>query len=637
MLVPSSRSRVLFPLQLLALSFAVGFPFSFSSAQQGQNASLGLAQFDNDPPPVGDQVPCLLTNKQNYSARGLVSPAPPTAANLLAQAADSKAAKIGIPKSEADAQVPVNVKAQKDTLTNFAQTLRQQYSSSSFDAVKRALPGIESAAVQSSVKDLSDPTQKAAATDAAQATLKQTADTAVAQMTTTFQRPKDVSCSMSILSWDEAHKALGRTIADTYLAVQITVRNLDGNNEFLIQDAELAVDANSAQLSRFQVSHEKELARGVLQYGQSYDRQHVFINIVDGIGTILGAVVAIPQPSIDALTGATGAYHAGLEPALHVLFPDLTTRNLNVLNDLAFSAASASRIVVPKSGSVPFVIFVPVKPLEQACWLQSGYDFYKDTPLSSACDQVCQDGGCSNEKLNDVRFKHWTPVQLQALEAHAYALIAGTHIKAAGQPAALNSLVCTGPTDSSGAYLQYSLPASGFTCTLSGSNLDTLTTLRFRSPADTKTNLDAKVTVSGDNTTATAVLAASETSKIQQSSYELYGVDKSGTESDLNRSIDFRLPPSITSGQSIPSAGSATLNGSNLAGVSQVVFYEASDATEVTRSNVTNATTSSIAFAVPSATALPPGPAGTPKEYTVRLVLADGAATLFDTKTTVKH
>lgn len=138
------------------------------------------------------------------------------------------------------------------------------------------------------------------------------------------------------------------------------MRNLDGNNEFLIQDAELAVDANSAQLSRFQAGHEKELARGVLQYGQSYDRQHVFINIVDGLGTILGAIITIPQPSIDALTGTSGAYHAGLMPTLHALFPDLTTRNLNTLNDLAFSAASASRIVVPKSGSV--VVAPPGNP-----------------------------------------------------------------------------------------------------------------------------------------------------------------------------------------------------------------------------------------------------------------------------------
>lgn len=596
-----------------------------SHAQQGQSQTAGTPQFDDDPPPVGDQVPCILTNKQNYSARSLIVPAPPTAANVLAQAADTNAARIEVAQGDTKAE------AQKKANTKYAQILREHYSTYSFDLLKKALSGVQAEAVSSAISDIPD-AQKPAAADAAQSALP-----TLSQISTTFQRPKDVSCSMSILSWDEAHKALGRTIADTYIAVQVTVRNLDGNNEFLIQDAELAVDANSAQLSRFQVGHEKELARGVLQYGQSYDRQHVFINIVDGIGTILGAVVPIPQPSIDALTGATGAYHAGLMPGLHTLFPDLTTRNLNTLNDLAFSAASASRIVVPKSGSVPFVVFIAVKPLEQACWLQPGYDFYRDTPLTPACDQVCKDSACTNEKLLEVRFKHWTPVQVQALEAHAYALIAGTHIKAAGQPAVLNSLVCAAPTDSAGAYLQYALPASGLTCTLSGSDLDTMTALRLRSAADAKTNLDAKVTVSGDNTTATAVLASADASKIQQSSYELYGVDKSGTEHDLNRAINFRLPPSITSGQSVPAAGTATLSGSNLTGVSQVVFYDATDATEIARSNVTNTAIGSITFSVPIAAALPAGPAGSPKEYAIRLLLADGANTLFDTKTTVKR
>ncbi len=151
-------------------------------------------------------------------------------------------------------------------------------------------------------------------------------------------------------------------------------------------------------------------------------------------------------------------------PGLHTIFPDLTTRNLSTLNDLAFSSASASRIIAPKSGSVPFVVFIPVKPLEQACWLQPGYDFYADTSLTSACEQVCKNNACKNEKLSEVGFKGWTPIQLQALENHAYALIAGAHIKEVGQPAALNAFVCAAPTDTSGAYLQYALPASGLTC-----------------------------------------------------------------------------------------------------------------------------------------------------------------------------
>jgi hypothetical protein len=159
--------------------------------------------------------------------------------------------------------------------------------------------------------------------------------------------------------------------------------------------------------------------------------------------------------------------------------------------------------------------------------------------------------------------------------------------------------------------------------------------LRFRSPADSKTNLDAKVTVSGDNTAATALLASTDTSKIKQSNYELFSVDKTGAEQDMNRSLTFRLPPSIAAGQAIPAAGNFTLTGSNLAGVSFVAFYDAaSDTTEKARVSViaASSTDSSITAPVPLAASLPTGPS-----YKIRLVLADGANTLYQTGTTVTH
>lgn len=590
-------------------------------AQAQQNV-----QYDDSPPPVGDQVPCMLTNKQNYTARSLLAPGQPAAA-AVAQVVSRRANAI-------EATSPVST-AQKEALYQLAQSLyEEKYRNLGMAGIQRELPQLERQAVTTAIQETPAVTQPGFTTAqikaAVQAEIRDTAQAAVSQVGTAFERPRDVSCSMSILPWDETHKAFGRTVADAFLAVQVTVRNLDGNNEFLIQDAELAVDANSAQLARFQVSHEKEIARGVLQYGQSYDRQHIFINIAEGVGTILGAVVGLPAPSIDNLTRATGAYHAGLMPTLHTIFPDLTTRNLNTLNDLAFSASSASRIVVPKNGSVPFVVFIPIKPLEQACWLQEGYNFFKDAGLDSACKQVCANDNCTNENLTSVRFKHWSPVQLQALQKHAYTLIAGAHFKLTGQGATLKSIVCASATDSSGAYLQYALPASGLSCALTGTDLDSMTVLRFRSPDDPKSNVDMKVTVSGDNTVANATLAAADAAKIQQSTYALYAVDKSGTEHDLNRTLSFRLPPTIAAGQSVPATGNANLTGTNLAGCSQVVFYDSADKTEVAKTNVISAAPTAITFTVPAALV-----AGT--QYTVRLVLSDGSNTLFDTKTTVKR
>lgn len=587
----------------------------------------GLAQgqdnvrFDDSPPPVGDQVPCMLTNKQNYTARSLLAPGEPAAA-AVAQVVSRRANAI-------EATSPVST-AQKEALYQLAQSLyEEKYRNLGMAGIQKELPRLEQQAVTTAVAAVAGP-GKTDIEAAAQAETRDTAQAAVSQVGTAFERPRDVSCAMSILPWDEAHKTFGRTVADTFLAVQVTVRNLDGSNEFLIQDAELAVDANSAQLARFQVSHEKEIVRGVLQYGQSYDRQHIFINIAEGVGTILGAVVGLPAPSLDNLTRATGAYHAGLLPTLHTIFPDLTTRNLNTLNDLAFSASSASRIVVPKNGSVPFVVFIPIKPLEQACWLQKGYNFYDDVGPDGACEQVCTDDNCTNDKLRIVRFKHWTPVQLQALKKHAYALIAGAHFKLTGQGATLRSIVCAGTTDPSGAYLQYALPASGLSCALTGTDLDSMTVLRFRSPDDPKSNVDMKVTVSGDNTVANATLTPADAAKILQSTYALYAVDKSGAEHDLSRTVSFRLPPTVAAGQSVPATGNGNLTGTNLAGCSQVVFYDSADKTEVAKTNVISAAPTAITFPVPAALV-----AGT--QYAVRLVLADGSNTLFDTKTTVKR
>jgi hypothetical protein len=315
---------------------------------------------------------------------------------------------------------------------------------------------------------------------------------------------------------------------------------------------------------------------------------------------------------------------------LHVLIPDLTTKNLNTLNDLGFSAASASRVVVPKSGSVPFVIFVPVRPLEQACWLQDRYDITSDVSLDGAWVNVCR--GAGSKDLREVRFKNWKPVHLQALEKHGFALIAGVHIKATGQAPTLKAIICAAPTDTSGAYLQYAIPAAGFSCSLAGTDLDTVATLRMRSIADTKTNLDAKVTISGDTSTATSNLSAADVAKIAQPNYELYGVDKAGTETNFGRSLAFRLAPTLAASQTIPSAtttgANATLKGANLSGISTIEFF--SGAASQAHASVINSDATSITFVMPMLTS------GT---YDVKLVIADGTnsgvGTEFDTKANV--
>ena len=288
-----------------------------------------------DPPLLGDHVPCLMDKDELYSLRGIgTSKDQLEAAALQAAATACQPGDNGCTSyaSEVMSKPLTGSVAQKRAqLTLWAQTWLKQP-----EAQQKVVAAVDAAA-------------------AAQ----------------TFNRPTDLGCSMSIMPWKEASKVFGRAVANTFLAVQIVVRNMDPDHEYLLHDAELAVDAYSSAIQRFQAGHEKEVVRGVSVWGQSYGRQAIAAHIVEGVGILMGAVVGMSQGIPANFVDATGAYQAGLVPTFNKLFPDLNTNNLNNLNDLGFSARSNSRIVVPKGGAVPFVLFVPVQPLQEACWLQA--------------------------------------------------------------------------------------------------------------------------------------------------------------------------------------------------------------------------------------------------------------------------
>jgi hypothetical protein len=226
-------------------------------------------------------------------------------------------------------------------------------------------------------------------------------------------------------------------------------------------------------------------------------------------------------------------------PSFQKLFPDLTTGNLNNVNDLAFSAASTSRIVVPKGGAVPFVIFVPVEPLEQACWLNSGYKAAMDYYPHSACDAIYDSNSqpIAPYRLRNAKkknFKDWTPVELTALQKHSYAVVAGAHIKEINPlGASLRSITCSTSSD-----VLHIADALGkpLACVLSGADLDTMLKLRLKAPG-LANPIDATVTINGDSTTAKATIAVADVANLKQPTYSLYSVDKSGNENDLKYSL----------------------------------------------------------------------------------------------------
>jgi hypothetical protein len=183
-----------------------------------------------------------------------------------------------------------------------------------------------------------------------------------------FLRPPDVGCAMSILSWNSVRYAFGETLANEYIAVQIVVRNLNPDKEFLVHDAEFSVDSElSGSHGRYYSGLDKLTVRNFMLASRNYGRRNLMVNMAQGVGVILSAVTPIYGT---VMKDAASVYNSGFLTAFTGVWKDSNTDQLNLLNDVGFSASKTDRTVVPKSGSVMFVIFVPSRQFEAGWWTQ---------------------------------------------------------------------------------------------------------------------------------------------------------------------------------------------------------------------------------------------------------------------------
>jgi len=193
----------------------------------------------------------------------------------------------------------------------------------------------------------------------------------------TFQPPPDISCSMAIMSWKETRDVFGRRVANTFIGIQVNLRNLNTKNEFLVHDIQVAVDTgiDADHFGRFQSGRDKLLVRAVAQKGQSDDRRNIVANVLQTVGSIAAAssLVAGTQELKDAVAVFQGAFIPGFQN----IFPDHTVDHLNHISDLVFSASNTNKVVVPIQGSVPLVTFISEKPLEELPYAWCGHEKHK--------------------------------------------------------------------------------------------------------------------------------------------------------------------------------------------------------------------------------------------------------------------
>jgi hypothetical protein len=193
-----------------------------------------------------------------------------------------------------------------------------------------------------------------------------------------LSRPPDIGCAMSVLSYNETSKAFGYIIANNYIGVQVVVRNLNRDQQFVLHDVEYSINSDpTGTPGRFYSGRDKIVVRALASAEGSFDPRNFIVHGAQGLGALLTTLVPIYGGAIGA---ASAVYNGGFFPALDKVWKDMSTDQLNLLNDTGFSSSSSSQTVVPKAATVMFVTFIPSKQFERGWWTQ---DCVTSTPLGT--------------------------------------------------------------------------------------------------------------------------------------------------------------------------------------------------------------------------------------------------------------
>jgi hypothetical protein len=342
--------------------------------------------------PLDDFVPCMFDTGQELELRARGSSSndtlSPEEADLFSITA--KAVVQSVSATETARAKTTNAPDSSDPNRTFLANVQKSLAEKSFAGAPRN--GLN----QEVAKTISDAAQNASATTQDK-TSKPTADvvnqvssalnSAASSLNAKFDRPDNVSCSFSFLDWHETSDVFGRRVANDYIAIQVNIRNLDKDNEFLIHDVQVAVDTGLSpqQFGRFQTSRDKLIVRSVAQRGQSEDRRNLILNTLQMLGNMGAAASTAITHSVGGapldtdevdfannFSTAVAIFQGPFITGFANIFPDHTIEHINHINDLSFSASSTSKTIVPTRGSVPLVTFMKEKPTEQLPYSRCG-------------------------------------------------------------------------------------------------------------------------------------------------------------------------------------------------------------------------------------------------------------------------
>jgi hypothetical protein len=356
-----------------------------------------------------------------------------------------------------------------------------------------------------------------------------------------------------------------------------------------MHDTAFAVDTDlSGRRGRFFSGRDKLIVRGMSAADADFSPRNVVVHMMESVGTLMSAVIPVAGASFSA---ASSVYNSGFLQGLQKTWPDHNTDHLNLLNDTGFSSATAYKSVVPKSGTVMFVMFVPSKQFEQGWWVQSCAETISNGVLLNSSgssnssppvngtvkvnDEVginlkaalnaCQNGGGNQPKtdtdqekppapvqpstktpFNIVHYKNWSPNALAIFRELAFSIVAGVHINEASQnKPGTSSVDC--PEDTEGKMDFTKQSGGSVSCDIKGHNLDQIAKLRLRNSADQTDSKTAEgdVSVNGDAKAAKVSFPLSQVGPLEGAVYKVFLVTKERVESDGGQKLQFSRAPFV--------------------------------------------------------------------------------------------
>jgi len=297
-----------------------------------------------------------------------------------------------------------------------------------------------------------------------------------------FVKPDDIGCAIQILSWKDARFMFGRSVADEFIAVQITVRNLNAKEEFVVHNAMLAVDTDiNGAIGQYSEGVDKIGVEAYNNAGEALTARGIVGNAISAASTLLSVL----QPIVDVtnFSNAVAAFNGGVPKGWAVLSPDHQKEQLLMIANNGFSATSNFKTMVPKSSAATFYTWFPAKPFLEGWWVQDcarrlllpknppsnskpqlGVDL--EAVRKSACNDLTED------QLKTVPYQKWSSVSDQLFRDLSLAVVAGIHVREDSKSnASITDVNC--PKDAQGR-LDLSKPSSNGTisCDITGENLD---------------------------------------------------------------------------------------------------------------------------------------------------------------------